>query len=212
MKVLRLWHAAVVSEYRKKVRAIAAIPDVDLMLLIPPAWHEGGQRVRYTPDAGIDTGYGIRTGRIAHPDNIRRYWFVNGLVSVLRTFRPDIVDMEEEPFSAVVCQVMTWCRTLRIPAKFIFHTAHNIFEPISGKFGRYERKALACGHGAVARNDQAASRLRSIGFQGPIARIGNGIDLSCFIPQSGVENDPLPDLQGPRSSCRRRSARRASWT
>ncbi|MEA2575139.1 MAG: hypothetical protein QOH93_2437, partial [Chloroflexia bacterium] len=38
LKVLWIWHAAVVAEYQKPVQELAGYPDLDVTLMLPRRW------------------------------------------------------------------------------------------------------------------------------------------------------------------------------
>lgn len=181
MKVLRIWHAAVVNEYRKKIRAIANFPDVILKLLIPGSWKEGSQWVHFNSDSAIDAGYEINTASVAHRNNIRRYYFTSQLFHLMASWRPDLIDIEEEPFAYCLGQVLLYRKWLRLNAPVIFHSAHNISSRMKFPFPQLETAAFRSCQGAVARNQETVDLLRQKGFDRPIALIGNGIDLSHFM-------------------------------
>lgn len=182
MKILRIWHAAVVAEYRKKVRAIANFPDVDLTLLIPRKWKEGGKEVYYQFDEKIDTVYSTVVGRIARQNNIRRYFFLTGLWKTMKQTRPDVIDLEEEPYSYVARQVIYFRNLLGLNSKIIFHSATNIQKQLKNPFAKIQENTFSEASAAIVRNQEAESYLQNNGFNGPIFLSGNGIDCNHFSP------------------------------
>jgi len=184
MKVLRIWHAAVVTEYRKKIKALAELPGVELRLLVPHAWHEAGSLQRFTYDVEIDAGYRTDVGHVLNQNNIRRFVFSNQLFSILKNFRPDIIDIEEEPSAFATAQAIFYRNLLDLNSPLIFHTAHNIAAPHKPIFEKAQRFVFRHADGAIARNSNAEELLREKGFQRPITRSGNGIDLEYFFPDA----------------------------
>jgi glycosyltransferase involved in cell wall biosynthesis len=182
MKVLRIWHAAVVTEYRKKIQALAQVPGVELTLLVPPAWREGGKEVRYQYDDTIDSAFRTVVGKIINQNNIRRYVFLTGLFRTLQEVRPDLIDLEEEPFSFVLAQVILFCNMLGLAPKIVFHSAHNISRRMGRGFEFIQQIAFRRCAAAVIRNSEVEINLRQHGFPGVIVKSGNGIDLTHFTP------------------------------
>jgi glycosyltransferase involved in cell wall biosynthesis len=182
MKVVRIWHAAVVAEYRKKIRALVQFSDLDLTLVIPQAWREGGQEASYVYNEKIDRDISTIVGRIRHQNNVRRYFFLTGLWQTLARVRPHIIDLEEEPFAYVTAQVLLYRKLQRLDAKLIFQTAENIRSKMSPSFERIRNRAYAESSAALVRNREAEFHLRQRGFAGPILMTGNGIDLDYFSP------------------------------
>jgi glycosyltransferase involved in cell wall biosynthesis len=182
MKVLRLWHAAVVPEYRKKLKALAASGEVRLTAVVPASWREGGRRTAYAPDPSVDAGFETVVGRVAHRDNIRRHFFLTGLFGAMRRTRPDLIDCEEEPFSAVVRQVLWMRQVLRLDAPVLFHSAHNVDRPLPRRFRSYRDRAFRECAAALVRCAEAETVLRGAGYEGPVFRTANGVDLARFRP------------------------------
>ncbi|ACF15113.1 glycosyl transferase group 1 [Chloroherpeton thalassium ATCC 35110] len=184
MKVLRIWHAAVVAEYRKKIKALAELPDVELCLLVPHVWREAGSEQRFRYDPEIDAGYRTEIGQVLNRNNIRRFVFTGKLFSLLKNFRPDIIDIEEEPSAFVTAQAIFYRDLLGLKSPLIFHTAHNIAAPHKPIFEKVQRFVFRHTAAAIARNSNAEELLREKGFQRPIIRSGNGIDLEYFYPSA----------------------------
>ena len=196
MKVVRIWHAAVVAEYRKKIQALAQFPDIELTLVLPSAWSEGGQEISYEYDWEIDRDISIVVGRTKHRNNIRRYFFLTGLWRTLSQIRPDIIDLEEEPYAYVTAQVLLYRKLLGLESKLIFHTAYNVNRRMSRNFERIQSWAFHQSDAAVVRNREAESYLRQRGFEGLIFLSGNGIDLGHFSPGRSDQLRQQLDLNG----------------
>ncbi len=184
MRVLRIWHAAVLSEYRKKIKAIADIQDINLTLLIPERWHEAGSLVFYQHEPHIDEGYLIKTANVLFQNNIRKYIFLNRLFQLMRDFKPNVIDIEEEPSALVTAQVLWYREILNLNCSVIFHTAHNLPTVPKPLFEKVQRYVLKCANGAIVRNTDAKNILETQGFHKPITISGNGLDLSHFKSQT----------------------------
>ncbi len=198
MKVLRIWHAAVLAEYRKKIKAISNIEDVDLTLLIPHSWYEAGKDVRYSFDSSIDSNFRIITAPILYKNNIRKYVFLHQLLQVMSSIKPDVIDIEEEPSALVTAQVIWFRKLLKLNAPVIFHTAHNIESVYKPFFERIQRYVLHHADGAIVRNSDAKSILQAKQFNKPIFISGNGIDLTHFKPHSSKSFQTKYRLEGKR--------------
>lgn len=180
MKVLRIWHAAVLAEYRKKIRAISDIEEINLTLLLPDSWRETGTDISFTPHSSIDSGYTVITGKVLNKNNIRKYVFLTRLFSIMKEFRPDVIDIEEEPSALVTAQALWYRRLLNLNAPVIFHTAHNIPSVHKPMFEHIQKHVLSHADGAIVRNTDAKKNLLDKGFHKPIFISGNGIDLTHF--------------------------------
>ena len=184
MKVLYIWHAAVVAEYRKKIKSLAALPGVRLTLLLPSAWREGGRIVSYEYNTFVDSDFATVVGEIIHRNNIRRYFFINKIARVLRNFRPDIIDIEEEPYSYCTAHTIFLNNVLGIRSKIIFHSAHNIHKPVEKTFETLQQYTFRRSNAAIYRNSETEKYLRNRGYRGPAHFCGDGLDLSLFSPHT----------------------------
>ena len=180
--ILYIWHAAVVAEYRKKLKALAALPGTEVTLLIPSRWREGGRTVQYEYCPDNDAGYAVAIGKIAHTNNIRRYYFLNNIITLLRRVKPDIIDIEEEPYAYCTAQVVFFNRILGVNAKVLFHSAHIIEKRMDRRFEALQRHVFKKAAAAIFRNQQTERYLRGRGYQGTAYYCGNGFDLSTFTP------------------------------
>src|SRR5436305_11145091 len=103
VRVVRLYHSAVVDEYRERERLLRQRHGYDVHLICPPRWREGGVDVVGEFDAGVPVHIVPTRGR-AHPN---LFWYSSSEVRrVLRTVKPAIVDVHEEPYSLAVAGVM----------------------------------------------------------------------------------------------------------
>src|SRR5262245_35922134 len=94
LRVLRIHHAAVMSPWRARERAMAGL-GVDVALVSADSWNEGGAAVALEP--GTDSFVvGVRVfGR--HPNLF--FYDPIGLWRALRARTVDLVDIHEEPVS-----------------------------------------------------------------------------------------------------------------
>lgn len=104
----------------------------------------------------------------------------------LRQAQPDLVQVDEEPSSLALLQVLLLKRLLGY--RVIFFTWENIVTQFPGLFGLFHRLSLRLADGAIAGNKAAKTLLQSKGFHRPITIIPQlGVDTERFAPQSGVQ-------------------------
>jgi glycosyltransferase involved in cell wall biosynthesis len=113
-----------------------------------------------------------------------------GLAKTLRLNSPDVVFIEEEPYSFAAFQAARWCARNQIP--FVVHQNQNLERNLPLPFRLIERFVLKRAAGATVRNTTAEPLLRSKGFTAPIEMFPHGIDLSTY----NVEPNAV-DLPGP---------------
>lgn len=97
-----------------------------------------------------------------------------GLARVIREQRPDLIFVEEEPFSLAAWQVE------RTGARFVVHENQNIARRLPPPFAQIRRRVLARAAGVTVRNQAAADLVRAEGFGGPIGSFPHAIDPSRY--------------------------------
>lgn len=186
MRVLMLSKALVVGAYQRKVEELAALPDVDLTVVVPPAWREGA--TTWTLDPAYTRGYRL----VVEPLRFNGRHHVHtypGLGRRLDETRPDILHIDEEPYNLVTGHALWLARQRGIPA--LFFTWQNILRHYPPPFRLIEQYSYRAARHALAGNHEAAAVLRGKGYRGPVS----------VIPQFGVDPDqfkPVPrDSGGP---------------
>jgi glycosyltransferase involved in cell wall biosynthesis len=109
-----------------------------------------------------------------------RYWYpLRALAHHVRTFRPQVIYVEEEPGSLALTQLAF----LKGRAKLICFTWENIMRRVG--IPGIERCNLACCDGIIAGNREAASLIRRKGFAKPLTVTPQlGIDPNLFSPRT----------------------------
>ena len=184
LRVLVISHAYVTPFNRAKMGAICATGEVDLTLLIPGRW-EGS-----VPDSWPGAPYRLVRGPIAFSGHGGGYWFLRGLGAILREFRPDIVHVEEEPWSVAAYQVAFWKN--RCPFHYLLFSWENLPKNFGGLRGWMERRSLGALDFALAGNEGAAAELQRKGFSPErIAILPQlGVDPERFKPREGRSSSP----------------------
>jgi glycosyltransferase involved in cell wall biosynthesis len=101
VKVWVVSHAYVVTVHHDKLRALAALDDIELTVLIPENWRTATGIVRL-PDVRMP--YDVVVSRIARSGRIGAYRYLD--FEPLRRARPDIVHAEVEPWSLAALQLV----------------------------------------------------------------------------------------------------------
>ncbi len=182
MRVTLLSKALVVGAYQRKCELIAAHSDIELTVLVPPAW--GTQPL----ERAHVHGYDLREIPIRLNGNFHLHHYPT-LAHELKRSQPDVFHIDEEPYN-----LATWL-ALRSPtgAKTLFFTWQNINRAYPPPFSWMERDVLNRAHAAIAGNAEAQQVWRDKGFTKKMA----------VIPQFGVDEVafcPLPPPPTPSSS------------
>lgn len=185
-RVVRIYHSAVVGAYRTRDRELRA-SGVDLWLIAPRRWNEGGRDVCLEQAAEEEPWVNAARTVGRHP-----YRFVydpRPIARALRRHRPVILDVHEEPASLAVAEVLVLRRVFAPDSRVTFYSAQNIAKRYPLPFRWVERWALRTARAVYCCNTEAAEVLRAKGFLGDTPVIGLGVDVERFSPKGAVSRD-----------------------
>jgi glycosyltransferase involved in cell wall biosynthesis len=185
LRVLRLYHSGVVPEYRQRERVLRERHGHDVHLICPPAWNEGGSLVR----ADVDQDPNVHVVEVQGRQHPILFWYSpRELRRVLRELKPDIVDLQEEPYSLAVASALRATRAEAPHAKVCIYSAQNIFKRYPPPFRQLERRALACATGAYPCSAEAGEVMCAKGYGGLLRVLPLGVTLPAQAPP---EKEPL---------------------
>mgnify|MGYP002382407940 CR=1 FL=1 len=177
--MLRLYHSGVVDEYRERERILRAQFGHDVHLVCPPRWSEGGTMVWASDAADVPVHVVPVRGR-RHPI---LFWYQYAeLRRVLRAVQPDIIDLQEEPYSLAVAFALRAARVEAPQARVCVYTAQNIEKRYPEPFRGFERRALGTVAAAYPCSSDAGAVLRAKGFQGSLHILPLGVTVPRWPP------------------------------
>ncbi len=176
MRVLRIFHSAVVDAWRERERQLR-LAGTDVDLLTARRWNEGGADVRLVARPG-EPVEGLRTwGR--HPAlfvySPWRLWRAMG-----RSY--DVIDIHEEPFALATAEILLLRRLRGQRAPYVLYSAQNIDKRYPVPFRWLERWALRHAAGISVCNSEAGRICERKGLPGRATLIPLGVDVSAFSP------------------------------
>ncbi len=174
MKVLVISHSAVVGVYRRKFNALAKL-GCEVHLALPERWPEGGRWVD-APASGWEEGVQIHRLSGWGLGRVGGFW-LRGLPELARQVDPELIHVEEEPYSLVCGQAMRLA--LRLGRPLVFFTWENIFRGYKWPLSWVDRWVLSRAAWAIVGNQAAREVLARRGFHG----------RSLVLPQYGVDPD-----------------------
>ena len=199
-KVLTIAHNAVAASNRQRAAALAARPELDITLLTPSWWFEEGQRVA-APAAG-QRGTAApsllwHVGRTLATGNGTRYVYLSHLVSLVRRWQPDVIDLHEEPFSLIALQTLILRELFAPGAALVVYSAVNTHRRWRPPYRWIERLVLRRADAAWAPSAEVPPILRAKGLPSatPTAVIPLGVDVDRFARARPLD---LPGLGRPR--------------
>ena len=191
-RVLVVSHACVVDVNQRLLVDLASAPGVELALVAPRRWRSDLRgSLPFTRLAGFDGQVFQLPPFFSGRGTLH---FYAGARAVVERFRPDIVHLDEEPWSAAAWQFAG--HGARCGASILFYTKENIAKYYPFPFTAIERRVYSLAACGVALTDEAASVLRARGFTKPIVVIPHAVDLEQFTPRDSRELRRELELDG----------------
>ena len=181
MKVLMISHAGVIDENRRRLYAMLKLyPDLDMALLVPAFWREKDLKRNYEAGNARDR-LNLIKGEVYNNGNINMHWYRRGLREALDDFDPDILHIDEEPYSLAAFQAARVASGRDI--KIIAFSFQNIYKRYPWPFRSMERYVLERADYAITGNADAISILRRKGCACPARVVPPGVDTSIYREQ-----------------------------
>jgi glycosyltransferase involved in cell wall biosynthesis len=190
MRVLMLSKALVVGAYQRKAEELAALPDVELTVAVPPSWREPGAAEQHLEPRFTD---GYRLVVLPIWFNGRHHiHFYPAFERLVAAVQPDVVHVDEEAFN--VATYLAVHASVRHGARACFYNWANIDRRYPPPFSFFERYTFRHAAHALAGNEEAAAIIRRHGYAGPISVLPQfGVDPELFAPIS----EPAPRERSP---------------
>lgn len=174
MRILMVSKACLVGAYQTKLEEIARFDDVTLAVIVPPVWEDPAGDV--VLERSHTNGYKMYVDPLRFNGKFHLHYYPH-LKERLRTFRPDILHMDEEPYN-----LATWLAVRQAQAagtKTLFFSWQNIARRYPFPFNFFERQVLRSVDFALMGNAEAARVWQEKGYTGPYR----------VLPQFGVNPD-----------------------
>ena len=185
MKVLYLSKALVVGSYQTKSEALAALPDIELTVAVPPSWRD--ERGETPLERAHLKGYRLDVVPIRFNGNFHTHYYPT-LGGLLDQLRPDLFHIDEEAYNFATFDAGWLAHRRRIP--FLFFTWQNLARRYPFPFRLMERWVYAHAAHAIAGNREAAAVLTGKGFEKTIDVIPQfGVDPRLFPPRTEATDD-----------------------
>lgn len=187
MRVLAVSHSAVVSINQWLYTHLARQGSIELELIVPARWrgHLRGEVPFERLDA-LPCPVHVLPTTTSGEDFRMHAALYRGAAAIVERARPDLIYLDEEPYSFAALQFARLAR--RVGAGLVFYSKQNLSKRLPPPFGRIERVSYRVAAGGVALTEDVASVLRARGYGGPLAVVPLAVELSAFYPT------PAPEL------------------
>jgi len=179
MRVVIVSKTFVAATAQRQLEWIACQPDVDLTLITPPVWRsDDGRMLPFVPR--FVEGYDVREVAVVFNGRYHFYLY-RGLGALLRTLRPDLLHIDEEPYNPAGTQAQRLARVLGVPTVFV--AWQNLYRVYPAPYAWMEHYNYRHTAAIIAGSADAADTLRRKGYTGPIAPFSvHGIDPDIYRP------------------------------
>lgn len=179
--------ACIVGQYQTKLTALAAKPNVELTVVVPPEWRD--ERGTLKLERKHTKGYELVIAPIRYNGHFHLHYYPT-VAEILKRVEPQIVHLDEEPYNLATYHALRAARQVNPNTRVLFFAWQNIFRKYPPPFSWMERYVYEHANAAIAGSVEAEQVLRKKGFRKSI----------CMIPQFGV-----PDLFTPKQTQRKHS-------
>lgn len=169
------------TEGQPKAIALGRRDDLDLKVVVPTRWKHYGQ---WRPlEVLADAEPWVSPQRVVWPwmgpAQFYLHWYP-GLKRVLRDFRPDVIDLWEEPWGLVSVQAARLRDRVCPGAAVLSETEQNLDKRLPFPFERFRTATLRRADFLVGRSEEAVAVARAKGYAGPAESVPNAADVSLF--------------------------------
>ena len=177
IRVLMISKACVVGEYQRKLEAIASYKDIDLTVLVPPAWRD--ERGTLLLERAHTVGYRLLATPIVFNGSYHLHFYPQLRRHLAAGVH--IVHIDEEPYNLATWHALRQAR--RCGAKTLFFSWQNIGRRYPWPFSAMEQHVLHNADRGIYGSASAAAVGRAKGFSRELAVIPQfGVDPQTFTP------------------------------
>lgn len=193
MRIAAISHSCAIDVNQQVYADLSKHADVELLLIAPQRWRSslrGHVTCRVLPDLdGVARPLPVRLA-----GHIHFHWYF-GLGEALGRFRPDVLFIDEEPYSVVTSQALAWRN--RLGCKFVFYTKQNLFRRYPPPFSWMQRRVMRSADHVIVVSADAERVLRAQGYEGEVSQWPLGVDLELLYPRDSTDLLERLGLQRP---------------
>ena len=124
MRILIISHAYTIPIWLEKIQEISKNASLEISVLTPEVfWDSNRKSVTYPSKKET---YNLLTGKVMFPKRVTGHFYIHGLKKAIREVNPDIIHLEEEPWSNVAAQIHLIKKIYFLKFKLIVFTWENL--------------------------------------------------------------------------------------
>ena len=190
MRILVASHSYIVDINCEKLRILASLePGIEVTIVVPKRWKPGGV-LKDTIETCYREKGSFRVVPVSNfsQNNQGLLTFGSDLISLLKEFHPNIIQVEQGSKALAYTQLITLNRILKLKAKNLFFTWWNLPYHLKFPISLLEAYNLKHTNGIITGNQDGAKILRDRGYQGKLRVMPQlGVDDSLFSRQPQSE-------------------------
>jgi len=180
MRILVISHSAIQPTYHRKFEEISNLGDVSIRVIVPEKWVENTQVLHFSK---IDKpNLTFIPAKVTFPGYGSRFFFISNIAKHFYEFKPNIIHLEEEPWSLCAIQTIILRKILCPKSPLIFRTSLSI--PIKQRFNflaeSIEKITFRESDFAFILSEKAGKILRQKGYKKGMKVSPNGVDSAVF--------------------------------
>jgi L-malate glycosyltransferase len=189
MKILVASHSYIVDLNCEKFRTLTKLsPDLQVTIVVPKRWRPGGvMRDTIETKPWQDGNFRVVPVSNFSENNQGALCFGKDLIDLMKSFRPDIIQVEQGSKSLAYAQMISLNKLLGLNAKNVFFTWWNLPYELKFPIAQLEHYNLKHTDGIVVGNAAGYQILRDKGFDRTMQVMPQlGVDESLFKPQDAT--------------------------
>ncbi len=190
MKILVVSHSYIVDLNCEKFRTLANLsPALEVTIVVPKRWRPGGvMKDTIEPKPWQDGNFRVVPISNFSENNQGALCFGTDLIDLLKSFCPEIIQVEQGSKSLAYAQLIMLNKLLGLKAKMVFFTWWNLPYELKLPFSLLENYNLSNTDGIIVGNAAGYQILRDKGFDRTMQVMPQlGVDETLFKPQDTTE-------------------------
>ena len=190
MKIVVVSHSYIVELNRERLKILAQLePSMEVTIGVPKRWREGGVMAHLVESQPYEAGsFRVVPLPNFHEENQGLLCFGWAYVQLLRSFRPDVILIEQGAKSLALAQSILIKQIFRLKTKICFFTWWNLPYDLPFPVSALEAYNLRYTDGLIAGNQDGLDLLRQHGYRHEaIVMPQLGVDEDLFRPQDQPE-------------------------